>query len=201
MKTIAYLRVSKDTQDVAHQRLEILEYARTYGMVVDEFIEIEISSRKDLVKRRVTEVMDMLESGDTLLVSELSRLGRSTGEVINLVDTLIDRKVRFIAIKQNWIVNGENDTTTKVMKAVLSLLAELERDLISQRTKQALAARKAAGVKLGRPKGSLGVSKLDRHKQEIRELLKDRASKSFIARRLKVSRTTLVGYLKTRQLT
>jgi DNA invertase Pin-like site-specific DNA recombinase len=198
MKTVAYLRVSRDTQDVAHQRLEILEYARTHRMTVDEFIEIEISSRMDQVKR--TEVMDMLESGDTLIVSELSRLGRSTGEVINLVDTMINKKIRFIAIKQNWIVNGENDTTTQIMKAVLSLLAELERDLISQRTKQALAAKKASGVKLGRPVGSLGISKLDKHKPEIQELLKDRASKSFIARRLKVSRTTLIGYMKTRNI-
>ncbi len=82
--------------------------------------------------------------------------------------------------------------STKVMKTIFSLLAELERDLISQRTKQALAAKKAAGAKLGRPVGSTGVSKLDKSRKEIEELLKDRASKSFIARRLKVSRTTLI---------
>ena len=198
MKTIAYLRVSKDTQDLKNQRLEVLEYARKHGMKVDQFVEIEISSRKDQDKRRVTEVIDSLEANDILIVSELSRLGRSTGEVINIIDKLIEKKVKFIAIKQNWIVNGENDTTVKVMKAVLSLLAELERDLISQRTKQALAAKKAAGMILGRPKGSLGTSKLDKSRKEIEELLKDRASKSFISRRLKVSRTTLIDYIKSR---
>jgi DNA invertase Pin-like site-specific DNA recombinase len=198
MQTIGYIRVSKDTQDLNHQRLEILEYARKTGMHVDIFVEVEVSSRKDLMKRRVTETMDALKPGDTLIVSELSRIGRSTGEVIHVIDRLIEKGVMFIAIKQNWVVNGENDTTTKVMKAVLSLLAELERDLISQRTKQALAARKAAGVQLGRPKGSLGVSKLDSRRKEIEELLRDRGSRSFIARRLRVSRTTLVGYLRSR---
>lgn len=200
MKTIAYIRVSTSTQDVANQRHEILEYAHRNKMTVDDFVEIEISSRKSRGQRRVDEVLGKLESGDTLIVSELSRLGRSMGEVINIVDELIERKVRLIAIKQNWIVNGENDTTTKVMKAVFGLLAELERDLISERTKQALAARKAAGQSLGRPKGSTGVSKLDKSRKEIEELLKDRAPKAFIARRLKVSRTTLIDYIKTRGL-
>jgi DNA invertase Pin-like site-specific DNA recombinase len=200
LKTIAYLRVSKSTQDVENQRHEILEYAHRNKMIVDDFVEIEVSSRKDRDKRRVDEVLSMLKPGDNLVVSELSRLGRSTGEVISIVDELIRKKVKFIAIKQNWIVNGENDMLTKVMKTVLSLFAELERDLISQRTKQALAAKKAAGATLGRPKGSTGVSKLDSRRKEIEELLKDRAAKSFIARRLKVSRTTLLDYIKTRGL-
>lgn len=198
MKTIAYLRVSKDTQDLNNQKAEVYEYAQRHSLKIDRTIEIEVSSRKDRDKRRVDEVLAMLKPGDNLIVSELSRLGRSTGEVISIVDELIAKKVRFIAIKQNWIVNGENDMLTKVMKTVLSLFAELERDLISQRTKQALAARKAAGQPLGRPKGSTGVSKLDSKRKEIEELLRDRAAKAFIARRLKVSRTTLIDYIKTR---
>lgn len=200
MKTIAYLRVSKDTQDVNNQKVEVYEYARRNGLHIDDVVQIEISSRKDRDQRRVDEVLNKLKPQDTLIVSELSRLGRSTGEVISIIDELIEKKVRFVAIKQNWTVEGVNDTTTKVMKAVLSLLAELERDLISQRTKQALAAKKAAGAILGRPVGSTGVSKLDGKRKEIEELLKDRASKSFIARRLKVSRTTLLDYIKTRGL-
>ena len=200
MKTIAYVRVSKSTQDLENQRYEILEYAHRNKMTIDDFVEIEISSRKDRDQRRVDEVLNKLKVKDTLIVSELSRIGRSTGEVINIVDELIKRKVRLIAIKQNWTVEGENDMTTKVMKTVFSLLAELERDLISQRTKQALAAKKAAGEKLGRPVGSTGVSKLDGKRKEIEELLRDRAAKSFIARRLHVSRTTLIDYIKTRRL-
>lgn len=200
MKTIAYIRVSKSTQDVANQRHEILEYAHRSRMTVDDFVEIEVSSRKDRDQRRIDEVLGRLKAGDTLVVSELSRVGRSTGEVINIVDELIRKKVRLIAIKQNWTVEGKDDMTTKVMKTVFSLLSELERDLISQRTKQALAARKAAGQPLGRPVGSTGVSKLDKSRKEIEELLKDKASKSFIARRLKVSRTTLIDYIKTRGL-
>jgi DNA invertase Pin-like site-specific DNA recombinase len=200
LKTIAYLRVSKDTQDLNNQKVEVFEYARHHNLKINQVVEIEISSRKDRDKRRVDEVLSVLRPGDNLIVSELSRLGRSTGEVISIIDELIRKKVKFVAIKQNWIVNGENDMLTKVMKTVLSLFAELERDLISQRTKQALAARKAAGQPLGRPKGSTGVSKLDGKRKEIEELLKDRAAKAFIARRLKVSRTTLIDYIKTRGL-
>jgi DNA invertase Pin-like site-specific DNA recombinase len=200
MKTLAYIRVSKSTQDVSNQRHEILEYAHSHKMTVDEFIEIEISSRKDRDQRRIDEVLGKLEPEDTLIVSELSRLGRSMGEVINIIDEIIKKKVKFIAIKQNWIVKGVEDMQTKVMKMVFSLLADLERDFISQRTKQALEARKAAGQILGRPKGSTGVSKLDKHRKEIEELLKDKAAKSFIARRLKVSRTTLLDYIKARGL-
>ncbi|MGD0661326.1 MAG: recombinase family protein [Syntrophorhabdales bacterium] len=200
MKTVAYLRVSKDSQDVNNQKVAVYEYAQRNQFHIDQVIEIEVSSRKGRDQRRIDEVLTTLKTGDSLIVTELSRVGRSTGEVIGIIDELIKKKVRFIAIKQNWIVDGENDVTTKVMKTVLSLLAELERDLISQRTKQALAARKAAGKPLGRPVGSTGVSKLDCKRMEIEELLKDKASKSFISRRLKVSRTTLVDYIKTRGL-
>ncbi len=106
MKTIGYLRVSKDTQDLNNQRHEILEYGQRNALLIDDFIAIEVPSRKERGERRIDEVLEKLKVGDTFIVSELSRLGRSTGEVIGIVDELIEKEIRFIAIKQNWTVNG-----------------------------------------------------------------------------------------------
>ena len=200
MATLAYIRVSTDKQDLNNQKLEILEYAQKNNYKVDEFIEIEISSRKDKDERRINELFGKLQSEDTLIVSELSRLGRSTAEVLNMVNTLIEKKVRFIAIKQNLVINGRNDMQTKVMITMFSLFAELERDLISQRTIQALRAKKAQGVVLGRPRGSLGNSKLDDKKGQIQELLKHKVAKAAIARMLGVSRTSLIDFVKSRHI-
>lgn len=200
MATLAYIRVSTDKQDLKNQRLEILEYARKNGLTVDEFIEVEISSRKDKDKRRINELFGKLIAQDTLIVSELSRLGRSTAEVINMVNALIEMKVRFIAIKQNIIINGKNDMQTKIMITMFSLFAELERDMISSRTIQALAAKRAQGIKLGRPKGALGSSKLDDKREHIEELLKHKVAKAAIARMLGVSRITLHNYIESRHL-
>ncbi len=200
MSTVGYVRVSMDGQDVKNQRLEILEYGRTHDIKIDRFIEVEMSSRKTRKQRRIEELMVGVTSGNTVIVSELSRLGRSTSEVINLVNEFIMVKVHLVAIKQGLRVLGEMDITTKVIVTVFSLLAELERDLISQRTKEALRAKRQGGVRLGRPVGSLGTSKLDRARHEIVEMLTDKAPKAYIARKLRVSRTTLIEYIRTRGL-
>ena len=172
MKTLAYLRVSTGKQDLNNQKLEILEYGRRHSIHVDDFIEIEISSRKSTKQRRIDELMSKLESGDSLIVSELSRLGRSVGQVVTFVDTLIKSGVRLMAIKESIDINGERNMQAKVMITMFSLFAEIERDNISERTKQGLAAAKAKGKKLGRPEGSLGKSKLDGKEQIIRDELK-----------------------------
>jgi DNA invertase Pin-like site-specific DNA recombinase len=189
---VGHIRVSTETQDVKNQRHEILEYADSRGHRVDEFIEIEISSRKDSKTRGIDGLLEKLQTGDVLIVSELSRIGRSVIEIISIVNSLITRKVRFVAIKQGFDLKGDHDIQTKVMITIFSLLAELERDLISERTRKSLAAKRTQGVRLGRPKGSLGRSKLDSKVPEILELLKDKASHAFIARRMRVCRTTLV---------
>lgn len=171
MKTYAYIRVSTDKQDVDSQRLEILEYARRRDIKVDEFIEITISSRQTSKERRIDELVSKLQSGDTLIVSELSRLGRSTGDVINLIKELAARTIRVIAIKQNIDINGDRDMTSKIIVTIFSLLAELERDLISLRTKEALNAKRKKGVRLGKPPGTIQKSKFDEDRQKIEELL------------------------------
>ena len=151
-KTVAYVRVSTDSQDYQNQKFEILNYCDKSGLKVDKWLEVEMSSRRTAKERRIDELINCLNSNDRLLVSELSRLGRSTGEVIQLIKNLSDQKVEFIAVKQGFRINSQNnkDMTSKVMVTIFSLLAELERDLISERTKMGLARAKASGKKLSR---------------------------------------------------
>ena len=169
-KIVAYLRTSTDKQDLNNQKLEILEYARQNNLTVDEFIEIAVSSRRTSKQRRIDELLEKLNDSDTLIVTELSRLGRSTSEVIALVNGLVERNVRVIIIKQNLDI-FKHDMSSKIIVTLFSLFAELERDLVSLRTKEALAAKKAQGVKLGKPKGTIQASKFDKDRERIEELL------------------------------
>ncbi len=159
---IGYLRISTGKQDMDNQKFEILKFANKNDFKIDEFIKIEISSRKSTKQRRIDELLEKLNKGDTLIVSELSRLGRSVGQVATMVDELINRKIKFIAIKENIKIadNGEKDLQTTVMVSMFSLFAEIERQLISERTKAGLEAARAKGKLLGRPKGSKGKTKL-----------------------------------------
>ncbi len=194
---IGYLRVSTDEQDLTNQRLEIMEYARKNKMTVDDFIEIQISSRKDTKARRIDELLERLNTGDTLIIAELSRLGRSVGQVVTMVDELISRKIKLIAIKENIKLkaNGEKDMQTTVMITMFSLFAEMERSLISERTKAGLEAARAKGKLLGRPKGP-GKSKLDKHKEEIVALLKNGSRQNYVAKRYGTTPANLVTGLK-----
>ncbi len=169
-KIVAYLRASTDKQDLSHQKLEILEFARRNTMHIDDYIETTNSSRKTSKQRRIDELVVMLGEADTLIVTELSRLGRSTAEVISLVNALIERNIRVITIKQNLDISGQ-DMNSKIIVTLFSLFAELERDLISLRTKEALAGKKAQGISLGKPKGTIQKSKFDKDVARIKELL------------------------------
>jgi DNA invertase Pin-like site-specific DNA recombinase len=169
-QNLAYLRTSTDKQDLNNQKLEILEYARRHELKVDEFVEIAMSSRKTPKQRRIEELLTKLETADTLIISELSRVGRSTAEVIGLINELIARHIRII-IKQGLDIQKNHDLQSKVMITLFSLFAELERDLISLRTKEALAAKKSQGIRLGKPKGTIQASKFDKDREKIQELL------------------------------
>ena len=201
MKTVAYLRISTGSQNLANQKLAILEYARQKRFAIDRFVEAQASSQKGQDQRRIDELLGMLTVGDRLVVSELSRLGRSLGQVIQIVDELVKRKVRFTAIKESIRFEGKQDLQTKVMIALFGLFAEVERDLISERTKEGLAAARAKGRLLGRKKGSLGQSKLDGKEGEIRMLLEKEVSKASIAKIMGVSSTNLRHFIRTRKLT
>lgn len=200
MKTIAYLRVSKDNQDVKNQKLAILEFARKDKMDISDFIEITVSSRRNPKARKIDRLLEELEAGDTLIVSELSRLGRSVSEIITIIDTLVKQRIRFIAIKESIHLNGAVDLNSKVMVTMFSLFAEIERELISMRTKEGLATARAKGVKLGRPKGRLGKSKLNGREQEIKSLLAKGVSKASIAKIAGVDPGTVRHFIKSRRL-
>jgi DNA invertase Pin-like site-specific DNA recombinase len=184
-QTIAYLRTSTDKQDLNNQKLEILEWARNKDLKIDGFVEISISSRKTKKQRRIEEVLELLADSDTLIVTELSRLGRSTAEVIELVNELVARNIRVIILKQNLDIS-QHDMSSKIVVTLFSLFAELERDLISLRTKEALAAKKQQGKTLGKPKGTIQKSKFDADLDHIKALLKLGLSVRKIA--------TLLGY-------
>lgn len=163
-KTLGYLGTSTEKQEISNQKLEILEFARKENIKVDDFFEIQISSRKTTKERRIDELQLKLVNGDTLIISQLSRIGRSTIEVISIINSLIKQGINIIIVKQNLKLNAENknDMTSKVMITMLSLFAELERDLISQRTKEALKTKKNQGIILGKPKGVIQKSIYDK---------------------------------------
>jgi DNA invertase Pin-like site-specific DNA recombinase len=199
-KTIGYIRVSSDKQTVDNQRLAILEYCQRKKLNVDKWIEVNMSSRRTPTQRRIDELLEKLNEGDTLIVAELSRLARSVGQIAVLVDTLRKNKVRLISIKESTDLKGKLDINTKVTLNIFSLLAEIERDLISERTKEGLRRARAEGKLLGRPKGTIGKSKLDGKEDEIKKYLSLGVNKTNIAKIYQVSWSTLDNFIKTRKL-
>src|SRR5210317_1590979 len=193
MKTIAYLRVSTVEQDLEKNKADILTFAndRDFGKV--KFVEEKVSGTKNWKNRKIKGVIDSLNTGDRLIVPEFSRLGRSMLEIMEMLSILKDKEVNVYAVKGNWELNGS--LQSKIMAMVFSIASEIERDLISKRTKEALRARKVAGVSLGRPKGA-GKSKLDEFREEIVALLKNGSSKKFVADRYGSSQVNLYNWLK-----
>lgn len=170
-----YIRISTADQSADSQKSLIARYIVERKMIVDEWIEVEVSSRKSVEKRRITELLDKVAPQDTIIVSELSRLGRSIKEVLQIIEELIQiKKCKIILIKQNLHLDPSNqhDMTNKVLLTIFSMIAELERDFISERTKEGLRARKERGIKLGKPKGGIQQSIYDQDKEKIFQLYK-----------------------------
>ena len=197
---IGYVRVSTEEQEVKNQELEIRRYAEAKRITINKFTQVEISSRKSQKDRKIDELM-LLSDKDNLIVTELSRLGRSTKEVLFLLDELKEKGVIIHLIKQNIILDkNSNDPMSRLLITLLASFGELERDLISQRTKEALKSKKESGVILGRPRGSTGKSKLDGKEKEIQEFLSKSISKSSISKILDCDRSTLNNFIKSRNL-
>jgi len=191
-KVIGYLRVSTGLQDSENQKLGILKLANEHGWKVD-FIEETVSGRVSYKERELGKVVKELKEGDVLIVSELSRLGRSMLEIMTLLCELVDRGIKLYAIKGNHRV--DNSIQSKVMTMVLCMAAEIERELISQRTKEALQRMKKEGVKLGRPKGVPGKSKLDGKEEEIRKLLDKEVGIASLAKIYDCSWPTMKNFI------
>ena len=202
-RVLAYLRTSTDSQDLNAQKVEVWEYAQKQNLSIDSYISISVSSRQNRRARRIEELLGQIESGDTLIVTELSRLGRSTGEVIDMIDGLVERDVQVLIIKQNLTFSKEQDDIQSLaMLTLLSLFAEMERMMISKRTKEALAARKQLGVQLGKPVGTIQSSIYDKDRDRIVRLLADGVSARKISKNHLGygSSSSLDYYIRTRKL-
>ncbi len=171
MKVIGYIRVSTDKQDLLKQKHLILEFAQKNQLLVNDFIEIEISSRKDKTERKIDFLIEKLQKGDVLLVAELSRLGRNMLETLNIINELAEKGIVIKFIRQPEL--STDGSHTKLLLAIYSYFAESEREFISLRTKQGLNAAKASGKRLGRPAGRRNKKGrvLDPYKDQIFELL------------------------------
>ena len=194
MKTIAYIRVSSNKQSLEHQRFEIENFALKEGLKIDTFIEEKISSRKTLDKRRLSELLENLQENDILITCEISRLGRSLLEVMKILETCLNKNCQVWTIKENYRLG--NDIQSKVLAFAFGLAAEIERNLISERTKSSLANLKATGKKLGRPlNAETKKLKLAKNQRRIQSLLQKGISKSQIAKMFNVERATLRKYI------
>lgn len=195
----AYIRVSTDKQSVENQHYEIETFCRKKNFAVERWIEETISSRVSLQERKLGKLLKRIKRGDTLIVSELSRLGRSLMEIMGILNTLMRVEAKLITVKENYEL-GDN-INSKVLAFAFGLSAEVERTLISARTREALARKKAEGMKLGRPKGkNNNTLKLTPQKEYINEMLRKNMAVGAIAKRLQVHRSTLTRFLKRKRM-
>jgi DNA invertase Pin-like site-specific DNA recombinase len=171
MRVFGYIRVSSEQQNLQQQKHLLLNYAQQQKLLISEFIEVEASSQKTQKQRKIDILLIKLQADDVLLVPELSRLGRNMLEVLNIINTLAENKINVVFIRQPEL--STNGSHAKLLSAVYSYFAETERDFISIRTKQGLAALKASGEILGRPKGSKNKKSraLDPYKDQLKEYL------------------------------
>lgn len=194
-----YIRVSSDKQTVENQRFEINTFCQHQGVTIDGWIEETISGTKNYDKRRLGVLLNMVQKDDIIICSELSRLGRSLFMIMEILSLCMKKECRVWTIKDGYRLG--DDIQSKVLAFAFGLSAEIERNLISQRTKEALARKKAEGVVLGRPKGrksSPDKYKLSGKELLISELLKNGTSRRKIAKICKVDRNTLARFIETR---
>ncbi len=157
------------------------------------FVEEIVSGKVSWKKRKIAEIIEEFKKGDTLIVSELSRLGRSMLECMEILSVAVEKGVKVYAVKGNWTL--DNSIQSKIVAMAFSMASEIERDLISQRTKEALRYKKEQGIKLGRPPGP-GKSKLDQYRPEIEALLANGSTQKFIAERYNTTEANLHNWLK-----
>lgn len=193
--TYGYIRVSTDKQTVENQRYEILKWSDANKIRIDGWIEEKISGTKNYKNRRLGELLQNVSENDTIISAELSRFGRNLLMIMEILNVCVQKKCNVQTIKENFFL--KNDIQSKVLAFAFGLSAEIERQLISQRTKEALAARKASGKHLGRIAGKRGVlnKKCAAQSEKIDKLLKSGTSKQKIARTLGVSPGTLYRFL------
>ena len=194
-----YVRVSSDKQTVENQRYEIIHFAQKNGMIIDGWIEETISGTMQYDKRKLGKLLSKVTKNDIIICSELSRLGRNLFMIMEILNQCMQRECIVWTIKDGYKLG--DDIQSKVLAFAFGLSAEIERNLISQRTKEALARKKAEGVVLGRPKGRKSSHvKLSGKENLIIGLLLEGTPKTQIAKLLKVNRNTINKFIKDNEL-
>jgi DNA invertase Pin-like site-specific DNA recombinase len=196
-KTIAYLRVSAIDQDIEKNKAAILALANQKVLGHVQFVEEKVSGKVSWRKRKIADILEAAQKGDNIIVSELSRLGRSMLECMEILSIATQKGINVYAVKGDWQLT--NSIQSKIIAMAFSMASEIERDLISKRTREALQVKKQNGMKLGRPKG-VGKSKLDAYRVEIEALLKNGSTQKFIAKRYGTTEANLHHFLKQRGL-
>ena len=197
-KVIGYLRVSTLDQETKKNEAAIIIFSNKNDFGKVTFVSEKVSGMKSWKNRKLNDVVNRLQENDILIVPELSRLGRSLINILELLKLLSDKGVKVYSVKENFQLNGI-DMQSKIMRTLLALFAEIERDLISSRTKEGLKAAKDAGKILGRPKGK-GKSKLDPYKKEIIENIENGVTRKFIAQKFSCTPANLLNWLKKNKL-
>lgn len=192
-----YIRISTDTQSAENQRFEINRFCASTSLHIDGWITEVVGGARNYRERRLGSLLRRVKKGDTIICTELSRLGRSLYMVMEILNICMSKECKVWTVKDNYRLG--DDIQSKVLAFAFALSAEIERSLISQRTKEALARRKAEGFKLGRPKG-IGKRKLDGKEEVIRKMLNTGIPKTKIAKKLKVHVSTLHEFLTCRNL-
>ena len=192
-KMVAYLRVSTLDQDIEKNKADILHFANHHDLGKVHFVEEVASGRTPWRACRIAQVLEELQGDDALVVAELSRLGRSMLECMEILALATRKGICVYSVKGNWQL--DQSIQSKIIALAFSMATEIERDLISQRTKEALRFKKEQGIALGRPKGP-GKSKLDAFRPEIEGLLANGSTQKFIARRYHTTEANLHNWLK-----
>lgn len=190
-----YIRVSTDQQSTSNQKFEINRYAASHNIQIDRWVEETISSRKPLNKRKLGSLLAELKDGDILISTEISRLGRSLLEVMGILQHCLEQNCQIWTLKENYKLGS--DIASKVLAFAFGLSAEIERQLISERTKMSLDKLKSQGKHLGRPFGAKSKSlKLSKNTKKVKDLMAKGLPKAQIARLLGVDKLTLYRFLK-----
>lgn len=194
MSVYAYIRVSTQIQTFENQKYEIDKYCRTMGLTIEKYVSETVSGTVDYKKRNLCKILKLMKKGDLLICSELSRLGRNMYMIMSILNICASKGIAIHTIKDNFELS--DNINSKIIAFAFALAAEIERNLISQRTKEALASRKLAGMKLGRPCGSSRQRQVFlKHCPEIVEQRRLGVSISALARKYGLSRNTLSRYL------
>lgn len=194
MAVVAYLRVSTEKQFLENQREEIVRFAERNGMSIDKWYTETVSGSVSSKERKLSGVLDKMRPGDSLIVTEISRLSRTLLEIMTILNSCIKKGVILYSTKEGYVF--QNDINSKVLGFAFGLMAEIERNLISMRTKEALARRKQEGKHLGRKNGDMPKMKiLAENKKQLLKEQKKGTSCSELARRMGVSRTTMFRFL------